>query len=69
MTTFLTFFGSLIDIVNKLWDISPIGFVLFVVCIPIVLVWAYAIIRDTFDPYYGYPKEYREAMKSRSNKS
>lgn len=58
---------QLIDLISMSWDFSPVGFVLFVVCVPIVLVFSYAVIRDTFDPYYGYPKGYREFQKRCKN--
>ena len=69
MTTILSFIGLLIDFFNKLWEFSPIGFVLFVICIPIALVWVYGVVRESFVNPYCYPKEYLESMKSRSKKS
>lgn len=60
MTTIFSFFNSLIDIVNMLWDISPIVFVL---CLVILLIGAFVLYAEIheFSVNPGlHPKNHRQ---------
>ena len=67
MTKVLTFLGSLIDMVNMLWDISPIVFIL---CLIVLVVGVFLLISEIheFSVNPGlHPKNHRKEADDCAN--
>jgi|GEM_PF-1899149 hypothetical protein len=67
MTTIFSLIGQLIDLINMLWDISPISFIIGLIILSIGGFYSYLIVRETIENPNAYPKGYLEFQKRCKN--